>query len=105
MRRVADSALAKARRVGRLRGLLPDLALVARMLRAHFTRGYRDVSPRTIALALLTALYLLTPIDLIPDFIPVVGYLDDVVVLGFLLKAIRADLDRFADWERRGEVA
>ena len=29
----------------------------------------------------LTALYLLNPIDLIPDFLPVVGYLDDVAVV------------------------
>ncbi len=42
------------------------------------------------ALALLIAAYALSPIDLIPDFIPVLGYLDDVVLvpLGLLL-AIR----------------
>jgi uncharacterized membrane protein YkvA (DUF1232 family) len=33
------------------------------------------------ALALATAAYALSPIDLIPDFIPVLGYLDDVVIL------------------------
>jgi|GEM_PF-1747039 len=33
---------------------------------------------------LITA-YLLSPIDLVPDFIPVLGYLDDLIVVGFLL--------------------
>ncbi len=33
----------------------------------------------------LIAAYLLSPIDLVPDFIPVLGYLDDLVVAGFLL--------------------
>ena len=32
--------------------------------------------------------YLLSPIDLIPDFIPVIGQADDVIVLGFLLRLI-----------------
>ena len=33
-------------------------------------------------------LYLLSPIDLIPDFIPVIGQADDVIVLGFLLRVM-----------------
>lgn len=34
-------------------------------------------------LALMTAAYALSPIDLIPDFIPVIGYLDDLVLVPF----------------------
>lgn len=52
------------------------------------------------ALAGLVAAYALSPIDLIPDFIPVIGYLDDLVLvpLGILLvirlipQAVLADL-------------
>jgi uncharacterized membrane protein YkvA (DUF1232 family) len=48
------------------------------------------------ALALCVAAYALSPIDLIPDFIPVLGYLDDVVIvpLGILavLKLIPAEI-------------
>lgn len=40
---------------------------------------------------LITAglLYLLSPIDLIPDFIPVIGQLDDVILITGLLKLVR----------------
>ena len=48
------------------------------------------------ALALAVAAYALSPIDLIPDFIPVLGYLDDLIIvpLGILLviKLIPAEL-------------
>lgn len=47
-------------------------------------------------LAVITVGYALSPIDLIPDFIPVLGYLDDVILLPFLimltLKCIPEDI-------------
>ncbi len=56
-------------------------------------------------LALATAAYALSPIDLIPDFIPVLGYLDDLIIvpLGIMLAVrlipapVMADLRRHAE--------
>ncbi len=57
------------------------------------------------ALAALVAAYALSPIDLIPDFIPVLGYLDDLVVLPLGIKvAIRLIPDDvMADLRRQAE--
>jgi uncharacterized membrane protein YkvA (DUF1232 family) len=45
-------------------------------------------TPRYVkALGILTAAYALSPIDLIPDFIPVLGYVDDAIILPLLLLA------------------
>jgi uncharacterized membrane protein YkvA (DUF1232 family) len=47
---------------------------------ALFRDGRVGLAPRLIALALV--LYLAMPLDLIPDFIPLLGYLDDILIVG-----------------------
>ena len=63
--------------------LLPD---VLRLLR----RLARDSTlPRTVRIRpVLLLAYLLTPIDLVPDFIPVIGYLDDAVIVALALRSV-----------------
>jgi uncharacterized membrane protein YkvA (DUF1232 family) len=41
-----------------------------------------------------------SPLDLLPDFIPWIGLFDDAVVLAWLLASLAKDLDRFRDWEQ-----
>ena len=51
--------------------------------------------PRSAKLALLAAaVYLVSPFDLIPDFIPIVGYLDDVLVAAIVLDGVLNYVDR-----------
>jgi uncharacterized membrane protein YkvA (DUF1232 family) len=70
--------------------LLPDVLRLIRRLAADKTlpRGVR------IRLALLLA-YLAIPIDLIPDFVPVLGYADDAIIVIAVLRSVvrRAGLD------------
>ncbi|HWT72749.1 MAG TPA: DUF1232 domain-containing protein [Oxalicibacterium sp.] len=50
-----------------------------------FARRHPDVTLLPKALCVLTVLYALSPIDLVPDFIPVLGYVDDVLLLPALI--------------------
>ena len=69
--------------------LLPQLAgLVARLA------GDSRVPGRVKAILGVVAVYLASPIDLIPDFIPVVGYLDDVVLVAIVLDGLLNHVDR-----------
>jgi uncharacterized membrane protein YkvA (DUF1232 family) len=63
--------------------LLPDLVRMVRRLAADHTvpRGVR------VRLWLLLA-YLLSPVDLVPDVVPVLGYADDVVVVALALRSV-----------------
>lgn len=63
--------------------LLPDLVRLVRRLAADRTL------PRGLRLRLWALLaYLLSPLDLVPDVVPVVGYADDVVVVAWALRAV-----------------
>lgn len=70
--------------------MLPDVLRLVRRLAADTTlpRGVR------IRLGLLLA-YLAIPIDLVPDFIPVLGYADDAIIVTAVLRSVvrRAGLD------------
>jgi uncharacterized membrane protein YkvA (DUF1232 family) len=63
--------------------LLPDLVRMVRRLAADRSvpRGVR------VRLWLLLA-YLLSPVDLVPDVVPVLGYADDVVVVALALRSV-----------------
>lgn len=70
--------------------LLPDLLRLLRRLASDRTlpRGVR------VRLGLLIA-YLAMPFDLIPDFIPVIGYADDAIIVTLVLRSVvrRAGID------------
>jgi uncharacterized membrane protein YkvA (DUF1232 family) len=76
------------------------LQALLRLLTAWAHGRYKIVPWRTLLFALAGILYFLDPLDLIPDPIPLVGYLDDAGVLALVVKAIQKDIDRFLDLER-----
>lgn len=84
---------------GRLTPLKADLQTLLRLLRAYGEGDYRDVSGKNLALAGLGLAYLVSPLDLLPDFIPG-GFADDAAVVGFILKQFRAELVKFDAWEQ-----
>ena len=51
------------------------------ILAVYFAARNPDTPPLVRLLALAVAAYALSPIDLIPDFIPVLGYLDDLIIV------------------------
>jgi len=77
-----------------------DLPLLVRLLRAWKKGSYPGLSMRTLATVATGILYVLSPMDLVPDFIPGVGLIDDVAVLALLLHMLAQDLTVFRAWEQ-----
>ena len=104
--RAAESASDKARQArGPLARVWDDVQTAIRLARAWGRRDYRGVDRRTIALIVGGLLYFVSPIDAIVDAIPVLGLVDDVAVLGWVLGQVRAELDGFREWEGHRQLA
>lgn len=70
-----------------------------------YSRGtYRKVPWWTVAAVTGTLLYLLNPLDLIPDFIPGLGAVDDLAVFWACMRLVEKDLDRYRAWKRVQET-
>ena len=101
-KKLLDDAVKKAKSYERNRGPLAEvwsyLTALFRLLRAYIRRDYQDIPWSSIVLVIVAIIYFVSPIDLIPDFLPG-GLLDDAAVIAFVIAQIKTDLDNFLAWE------
>lgn len=69
------------------------------LIKDYWNGNYRQVPWKTIAAVTGALLYVLMPLDLIPDFIPVAGYLDDAGVIAACLTLVNDDLVTYEKWK------
>ncbi len=81
------------------------LSIFSRMAGAYATGKYRSVPWKTVMTVLAAIIYFLNPIDLIPDFIPMMGLTDDFGVLVWVYNSITTEIDKFLAWEKSMTVS
>ena len=80
-----------------------DIPTLCDIVRDYVKGNYKEVPVGSIIAALAALIYFVSPIDAIPDFIPVVGYLDDVTVIAVALQFIHSDLEEYRKWKEAQE--
>lgn len=102
-KQLLDNAVKKARNKENLNGPLADLwknlQTIFRLLRAYFNKQYTSIPWGSIILLVGAVIYFVSPIDLMPDWIPLSGFIDDAAVLMFVIAQIKSDLEKFIEWE------
>ena len=98
LRKMVEEARAKADGAGGssnpIAGVIEDLQTLFEMLRAVARGSYR-LRKETLILIAGAVLYFVIPIDVIPDFIPVAGFIDDAAVIAWVVKTCKTEIDLF----------
>jgi len=98
--RIVGAAAAALQHPGRsLEAVAQDARGLVRMVGAAVSGRYRRLPRRSLVAVVAGLIYFLDPLDAIPDFLPVVGFLDDAAVLAWVVSRVRRDLDEFLAWE------
>ncbi|MEA5428750.1 YkvA family protein [Arcicella lustrica] len=83
--------------------LAERITTLSRMVKAYATGQYRIIPWATILKVIAGLIYFISPIDLIPDFLPLVGLSDDLALVMWLFTSLKTDIDNFIAWEK-GEL-
>ncbi len=89
---------AKAKNEGPIFDILHKALLMFSLVKDWAKGDYREVPLGSIIAIVVGILYFLSPIDLIPDFLPG-GYIDDALVLGLVFKQTGYDLEKYKSWK------
>ncbi len=103
-KRLLDDAVRKSKKVSAHKGPLSEmwenLKALFRLMQAYVRREYTKAPWGSVVLITVAIIYFVSPIDLVPDWLPLAGFIDDAAVLAFVLRQVKTDLDKFVEWER-----
>lgn len=75
-----------------------QISLMIKMVNCYVHGEYDQVAWKTIAAIVGALIYVLSPVDLVPDVIPFAGLVDDAAVVACALKLVGMDITAFANW-------
>ncbi|MEO9966247.1 MAG: YkvA family protein [Reichenbachiella sp.] len=88
----------------RLKEFSDKIYVMIRMVKAQLSGEYREFPWRTLVMMVGGLIYFITPIDLIPDLIPILGLTDDISIVYWIYRSIQEDIEKFEAWERTIEL-
>lgn len=91
--------LEKKAKSGALNRFVNEIKLMFSMVQDYWKGEYREVPWMTIAAIVAALLYVISPVDLIPDFIPGIGLVDDAAVVAACLTMVQSDFEAYKEWK------
>lgn len=80
---------------------LAMVPVLASLIKSFVSKEYTDIPIGTIIAIIAALLYFVSPIDLVPDSIPVLGYFDDAAVVAVCWKMVESDVKEYQVWREK----
>lgn len=77
---------------------LSDIPVLISLVKAYIEKKYTDIPIGSIIAIVSALIYFLSPVDLIPDIIPGLGFVDDAAVIAFAYKFVHDDIAEYKTW-------
>jgi uncharacterized membrane protein YkvA (DUF1232 family) len=81
------------------KGFISKIPVIMRMIKSATKKGGYKPHFKNVIVPGLVLVYLISPIDFLPDFIPVIGVLDDIALLAFAIPLLIKEAEKFVAWE------
>jgi len=70
------------------------------LLQDYWSGEYRNIPWRLAASIGFAVTYLVSPLDIIPDFLPLLGFTDDAAVFALVISSFQSELDKYREWKK-----
>ncbi len=98
VKKFAKSVLKACEATPELVSCKEDIKTLCSMLTDWAKGNYIHLSKRTAVITGLCIGYVIFPFDIIPDFVPVLGQIDDMAVICFMLKVLKREIGFYRIW-------
>ena len=85
--------------------VLANVPTMFKLLNSYLKGDYTDIPRKQLVIIVSAVSYLVSPIDLVPDFIPVVGLIDDMAIISICIKAVQSELEKYLAWREKNGLS
>jgi len=85
-------------------GILSEIPVLIALVKAFLEKRYLEIPIGSIIAIVGALIYFLSPIDLMPDFLPAIGLVDDAAVLTLAFKLVHDDVAEYKSWRERNSA-
>lgn len=86
-------------KAGGLKKVRKDLVLLTDYVSDIIHGRYHEYNKSSIILALAGLIYVVSPLDVVPDFLPL-GFLDDITIITWSIAKIAGELSKYSQWKK-----